>query len=216
MNIFQAVVTSSLFILISSTVTAGVLTIPNTFQAGQPAFAADVNANFDATKAAVDDNDTRISALANGGSGAIAVHANGFHVPANQVGCAEDNSSYLFMSAGTKCNGYANIQIPDGASINGLGCTVQDSSATAGADLYVTLIRTSGVAVTVTHQVVMRTSTSITTATTGSQYISTSTLETAGSDTVNNTLYYYKLDANFGTGNGGSSVKLYGCTVTYN
>lgn len=48
--------------LISSTAWAGALTIPNTFSAGTPAVAADVNTNFTAAKTAVDDNNTRITA----------------------------------------------------------------------------------------------------------------------------------------------------------
>jgi len=39
---------------------ASELTIPNTFSAGTPAVAADVNANFNAAKNAVDDNNTQI------------------------------------------------------------------------------------------------------------------------------------------------------------
>ncbi len=42
---------------------ASSVTIPNTFTAGTPAVAAQVNANFAAVKTAVDDNDTRITAL---------------------------------------------------------------------------------------------------------------------------------------------------------
>lgn len=49
-------------LFISSTAWAGTLTIPNTFTAGSPAVAADVNANFTAGKTAVDDNNTRITA----------------------------------------------------------------------------------------------------------------------------------------------------------
>jgi hypothetical protein len=39
------------------------LTIPNTFQPNTPARAADVNANFDAVEASVDDNAADIAAL---------------------------------------------------------------------------------------------------------------------------------------------------------
>jgi uncharacterized coiled-coil protein SlyX len=42
---------------------AGEVTIPNTFQSGTPAVAAEVNDNFSSVKSAVDDNDSRIAAL---------------------------------------------------------------------------------------------------------------------------------------------------------
>jgi hypothetical protein len=44
-------------------VQAGSVTLPNTFQAGTRAVAAEVNANFAAIESAVDDNDARIAAL---------------------------------------------------------------------------------------------------------------------------------------------------------
>ncbi len=42
---------------------AGTVTLPNAFTAGSPASAAQVNANFNAVKTAVDDNHARITAL---------------------------------------------------------------------------------------------------------------------------------------------------------
>ena len=48
-------------ILGSSTVSADDLTIPNTFTAGTPARAAEVNANFTAVEASVDDNAANIT-----------------------------------------------------------------------------------------------------------------------------------------------------------
>ena len=42
---------------------ASELDVPHTFVAGQPALAAEVNANFSAVETAVNDNDTRITAL---------------------------------------------------------------------------------------------------------------------------------------------------------
>jgi hypothetical protein len=44
---------------------AGSVTIPNTFTEGTTASASEVNANFDAVKSAVDENDTRITTNAN-------------------------------------------------------------------------------------------------------------------------------------------------------
>ncbi len=57
----QYIITAAAALLISSTAWAGALTIPNTFTAGTPAVAADVNVNFTAAKTAVDDNNTRIN-----------------------------------------------------------------------------------------------------------------------------------------------------------
>lgn len=48
----------------SATTTAGTLAIPNAFSANTTAMAAEVNANFTAVKTAVDDNDSRLAALA--------------------------------------------------------------------------------------------------------------------------------------------------------
>jgi hypothetical protein len=58
-------------VLVMATATAGAtdLAIPNTFTAGTPAKAAEVNANFSAVEAAVDDNDARIDALQSGVGG---------------------------------------------------------------------------------------------------------------------------------------------------
>lgn len=55
--------TTVTLILAFSKVHAAECTIPNSFTAGTKAVAAQVNANFDAVKSAVDDNDNRITAL---------------------------------------------------------------------------------------------------------------------------------------------------------
>ncbi|VAW94300.1 hypothetical protein MNBD_GAMMA23-2235 [hydrothermal vent metagenome] len=57
------ILTTGLLLGLSTAAFAASVTIPNTFTAGSPAVAADVNANFSAVKTAVDDNDARISAL---------------------------------------------------------------------------------------------------------------------------------------------------------
>ena len=49
--------------IMSQSLYAGSVSIPNSFTAGEPAVAAEVNANFDAVKTAVDDNDSRIATL---------------------------------------------------------------------------------------------------------------------------------------------------------
>lgn len=57
-------------LIFASASTASTLTIPNTFSSGAATSASDMNANFTAVKAAVDDNNTRIAALEGGGSSA--------------------------------------------------------------------------------------------------------------------------------------------------
>lgn len=63
--------------------------VPNTFQAGQPARAADVNANFSAVESAVNDNDNRITANANdiaSNSSAISSNTAPFYVVLDSTG----------------------------------------------------------------------------------------------------------------------------------
>jgi len=60
----------SLFLLGVTSAWAGSYTIPNTFTSGTPAVAAEVNANFNAAKTAIDDNDSRVTTLENTLAGA--------------------------------------------------------------------------------------------------------------------------------------------------
>ena len=56
----------ALMIAIPAAAIASPVTVPNTFQAGQVISASEMNANFDAVKAAVDDNDARVSVIESG------------------------------------------------------------------------------------------------------------------------------------------------------
>jgi len=61
-NLIKTMIAAGMILGLQSAYAAP-LTIPNTFTANSPAVAADVNTNFTAAKAAVDDNDARITAL---------------------------------------------------------------------------------------------------------------------------------------------------------
>jgi len=58
-------------IITSSSVCATGVTIPNSFSSGTATSAAEMNANFDAVKASVDDNDSRITTLESSSSSGI-------------------------------------------------------------------------------------------------------------------------------------------------
>ena len=58
-------------LIYASASVASTLSIPNTFNSGAATSAAEMNSNFSAVKAAVDDNDTRITALEGGSSAPV-------------------------------------------------------------------------------------------------------------------------------------------------
>ena len=58
-------------LIYASASVASTLSIPNTFSSGAATNAAEMNSNFSAVKAAVDDNDTRITALEGGSSAPV-------------------------------------------------------------------------------------------------------------------------------------------------
>ena len=61
-----ALAPAALIVVVVGVAVAGSVTLPNTFVPGQVADANQVNANFQAVKSAVDDNDTRLTALEGG------------------------------------------------------------------------------------------------------------------------------------------------------
>lgn len=264
---------------------AGSLNVPNTFSAGTPAVAAEVNANFEATKNAVDDNDTRITTnadaisvnstaigsldsskqnrvnmicgtgyairainadgsvvcefdndsggdiesvttgpgLTGGGysgditlrlrSGAISVTAAAFK-PSNP-GCdmlrGPSLAYYSTTSTYTYCDAYADIQLPDGATITSLSCRLYDNDALANHN--VTLYRVTSSSGNASAMFETSYTSSATT------YIQTETDNTAELDPlIYNAAYSYLLSWNtqlHNTTSVGQDVRIFNCTITY-
>ena len=74
-----------LSIVVIGTAQAGNLTVPNDFTPDTPALADEVNENFAATEAAVNDNDARISTLEGGASYAVSSLLNDFSTNLNST-----------------------------------------------------------------------------------------------------------------------------------
>ena len=71
MNKLTKTVVAIATLIFASASVASTLSIPNTFSSGDATSAAEMNSNFSAVKAAVDDNDTRITALEGGSSAPV-------------------------------------------------------------------------------------------------------------------------------------------------
>jgi hypothetical protein len=144
-----------------STAPAAELVIPNTFTAGTPARAADVNANFSAVKAAVDGKQNRVTGICAVGSAIREIKADGTvtcdaYVKSGKVVvgpaafAASDFSKVVsgeclpafdlgFHFKGTAngpfCMAYAPLNLPHGATLTLLSCTVADTSIYANTDI---------------------------------------------------------------------------------
>ena len=85
------------------------LTLPNTFTAGTPARAADVNANFTAVEASVDDNAADIVTNSTDiGSNAVASQANASEIATNNAAIQANAAAIGGLTAGSGIQVYAN------------------------------------------------------------------------------------------------------------
>lgn len=95
---------ASVITIVSGFAWAGDVTIPNEFSSGSPAVASEVNANFNAVKSAVDDNNTRIT-----------TNASNINAKQNRVtGSCPEGQSIRIINA----DGSVDCEIDDSVSSN--------------------------------------------------------------------------------------------------
>ncbi|HTQ76350.1 MAG TPA: hypothetical protein VMI74_18880 [Burkholderiales bacterium] len=192
---------------------ASQVTLPFTFSAGTPARAADVNANFAAVKAAVDDNFARITA-----AGSVSVSGQGFQgqlddpsLP-NFCGLNRGNPNVFFNSGTLPCSVFSSVSLPNGATITGLSCFVKDTFA-GGSIQQASLSRFD-----------VSTESGSVLATTGgssdSPNIQTLSASVLANGLVDNSKYMYSIQIDFDNGGMAFSaitfgLSLYGCSVAY-
>ena len=96
---------ATIFALGGTSAWAGSLTIPNTFSANTPAVAAEVNANFTATKTAVDDNDARITTNATDiATNAANITTNATDISTNQSAISTNTASIVTNAGNISTN----------------------------------------------------------------------------------------------------------------
>lgn len=97
-------------LLAGSLAQAGTLTIPNTFTAGTPAKAAEVNQNFTAVKAAVDSNAADITSLSSQSTSLatrVTTLESSAQAPSLKVRAKSDNSLLGYVAySGALCASY--------------------------------------------------------------------------------------------------------------
>jgi len=193
---------------------ASQVTLPFTFSAGTPARAADVNANFAAVKAAVDDNFARITA-----AGSVSIPAQSFlpqiDFTLDQCGLNRGNPNAFFQGISTTCSAVAGISLPNAATITGLSCFVKDTATGAPSITQALLFR---------FDVVLE-NLSLLAGTPGSSdsaSIQTLSGSVVTNGQVDNSKFVYSIQVDFdGAGssmstNGvGTNLGLYGCSVAY-
>lgn len=195
-------------VLASSATLSVAVTVPNTFTAGTPARAEEINANFNALKDAV-------NALQ---SGASSVSNLGFVNPRDgDVGCqlVRGERGAYYIGSATSCAAGAAISLPHGVTVTGFHCTVYDNAAGNGQILASGLSRTNlGTGET---ESVFSTAGSLGNG--GLQRLSDTGPE-SGTELVDNEKYTYFLATFFEAAVGdfsaiNNSLRLYGCSVTY-
>ena len=194
--------------------TAGSVTIPNSFSSGTPAVAAEVNDNFSAVKTAVDDNDSRLTAIE---SGAVSVNLTGLIDDDDDDTCRlrrnSNGYSYYNTGSGANCAAYMPVSLPHGRTLLTMSCTVFDNDGVALNNIDAAYLRRSSLS-TGSLGTVFNTSGSV--ESTAVQQL-VDNLPTAGMAVVDNTAYSYFISIPFDESDSGSltDIRVYSCAITY-
>jgi len=197
---------------------------------------------MDNIKAAVNDNDSRISALS---TGAVSISYKSFAVEGqleqqvtavvpdsstvshSQAFCIYDktnggvgNYGYFRLTSTTSndsqsCDLTAGIQLPHGVTLSALSCSVHDNFSASTLHALSAQLRRVNLK-TRAHNTIYTTSESVDS--TGIQILEANAPDLIGSNIVDNTTYAYYIDVNFGPEDFsaiGDAMGLYGCVLTY-
>lgn len=202
----QSLLVTAVFFMSYNLAIAADVNIPNQFSAGNPAVAADVNANFSAVETAVDDNNARLNALE---TAAATASFNEFKPVDGFSGCGLSTdlgfstitiNQFICQGAcpSRSCAVAAYVQFPPGAQLSGISCQVFDN-ALGSAVAYLQRSDTGAIL--------------FSTAASGNS-ASVQTLATSGSpQTIDpNHVYFFRIKY---SGGNNTSVRAYRCTAQY-
>ncbi len=226
-RMMSGVLAFSLMGSVGATDVTGLTTfVPNT-----PAKAEEVNGNFDAVKSAVDDNDQRISDLeAKLPDGAVSLSAFAFSEwtssNSSSSACQElrvVNYAYfdLYWAKSTSCSLTAPVHLPQGATVTGLSCLVNDElyGTTADSNFYPITLRQLDLTTATTNGILSNGTSS---SNVGLQTLTATPFDPDAPElVVDNTQYAYTLmvTANYADDVApaveGNTLKLHGCKVEY-
>ncbi|MCK0154608.1 hypothetical protein MWU49_12890 [Alcanivorax sp. S6407] len=202
-----------------------------TFVPNTPAKAEEVNGNFNAVKSAVDDNDQRITDLeAKLPDGAVSLSAFAFSEwtssNSSSSACQELrilNYVYfdMYWAKSTSCSLTAPVHLPQGATVTGLSCLVNDElyGTAADSNFYPITLRQLDLTTATTNGIL---STGTSSSDVGLQTLTATPFDPDAPElVVDNTQYAYTLmvTANYADDVApaveGNTLKLHGCKVEY-